>query len=195
MLIPTHLLKAALTCAATHKNSGSRPVLTHVLVEPVPRGAWIVSTDGSALFACKHEGDAGLLGDASVLIPRDTLEALFKIHKGSDVLLTPASVGPLTFTPYNGTFPDWRRVVPGETCSGIWPEQIDPWLLVQASKAVNIANLVTKLDAAAMLVQTPDSDKIVIRGAREDCIAVMMGRRVSIYDDNKQRVAYRRLSC
>jgi hypothetical protein len=192
MLVETQLLRAALLCAATHKNNASRPMLVGVYVEPAPGGAWIVSTDGCILFAAWQTAADSLLGDLPVIIPRETLETVLKIHKGEHVVVTPASVGPMSYSPLGMRFPEWRRVLPKPSLTGAWPEAIDPFLLGRATQAVNIASGVSK-DSGVLTGQYPDGDNVVVQGERDKCLAKVMGRRNTMYDADKNKLTYRPL--
>jgi hypothetical protein len=192
MLVETQLLRAALLCAATHKNSLARPVLVSVYIEPAPGGAWIVSTDGCLLFAAWQTAADSLLGDLPVIIPRETLEAVLKTHKGELVAVTPASVGPMSYLPLDMRFPEWRRVAPKPSLTGAWPEAINPFFLGRATQAVNIANGVSK-DSGVMTGQYPDGDNVVVQGLRDKCLVKVMGRRGTVYDADKNKITYRPL--
>lgn len=104
MLIPTDLLKAALYCAS---NEESRYYLRGVHLST---SGHMVTTDGHRLFCAK-------LAEAvsqDVIIPLDTVKAALKLagKRAETIELNGNTLGGVTFTPVDGTFPDWRRVIP-----------------------------------------------------------------------------------
>jgi DNA polymerase-3 subunit beta len=104
MLIPTDLLKAALYCAS---NEESRYYLRGV---HLATSGHMVTTDGHRLFCAK-------LAEAvptDVIIPLDTVKAALKLapKKAATIELNGNTLGGVVFQPVDGTFPDWRRVIP-----------------------------------------------------------------------------------
>ena len=104
MLIPTDLLKAALFCAS---NEESRYYLRGV---HLATSGHMVTTDGHRLFCAK-------LAEAvsqDVIIPLDTVKAALKLagKRAETIELNGNTLGGVVFTPVDGTFPDWRRVIP-----------------------------------------------------------------------------------
>ena len=107
MLIPTDLLKAALFCAS---NEESRYYLRGV---HLATSGHMVTTDGHRLFCAK-------LAEAvptDVIIPLDTVKAALKLagKRAETIELNGNTLGGVVFTPVDGTFPDWRRVIPSAT--------------------------------------------------------------------------------
>jgi DNA polymerase III sliding clamp (beta) subunit (PCNA family) len=104
MLIPTDLLKAALHCAS---NEETRYYLKGVHLST---SGHMVTTDGHRMFVAK-------LAEAvsqDVIIPLDTVKTALKLAgKRAEALeLNGNTLGGITFTPVDGTFPNWRRVIP-----------------------------------------------------------------------------------
>jgi hypothetical protein len=138
-------LRAAAQAASTDR---ARYYLNGVLVEISARQAIYVATDGHVLFACRDplgedEPDNDLVGNW--IVPTATI-TLAKIDKklspaavleggdaGSRLILRTAS-GDLEFSPVDGTFPDWRRIVPREV-ERADPIQFDPARLARLWKA------------------------------------------------------------
>ena len=113
-------LKAALVCAA---KADVRYYLNGVLLERTPNGdLHYVSTDGHRLFAGVQHADWRTAkeqhGLFTMIIPRDTIEQAVKGKSSTDMIdLRPVSgrfwvLGNVQFTPVEGKFPDWRRVIP-----------------------------------------------------------------------------------
>jgi hypothetical protein len=104
MLISTDLLKAALFCAS---NEESRYYLRGV---HLATSGHMVTTDGHRLFCAKlAEAPA-----ADVIVPLDAIKAALKLagKRADTIELNGNTIGGVTFTPVDGTFPDWRRVIP-----------------------------------------------------------------------------------
>jgi len=104
MLIPADLLKAALYCASSEE---SRYYLRGVHLST---SGHMVTTDGHRMFVAKlAEAPA-----ADVIIPLDTVKAALKLagKKAATLELNGNTLGGITFTPVDGTFPDWRSVIP-----------------------------------------------------------------------------------
>ena len=104
MLIPTDLLKAALYCAS---NEESRYYLRGVHLST---SGHMVTTDGHRLFCAKLAEAV----PADVIIPLDTVKAALKLapKKATTIELNGNTLGGVVFQPVDGTFPDWRRVIP-----------------------------------------------------------------------------------
>ena len=104
MLIPTDLLKAALYCAS---NEESRYYLRGV---HLATSGHMVTTDGHRLFCAK-------LAEAvpqDVIIPIDTVKAALKLagKKAETIELNGNTLGGIAFVPVDGTFPNWKAVIP-----------------------------------------------------------------------------------
>jgi hypothetical protein len=104
MLIATDLLKAALLCASQEE---SRYYLRGVHLST---SGHLVTTDGHRLFCAK-------LAEAvptDVIIPLDTVKAALKLapKKASTIELNGNTLGGIVFTPVDGTFPNWKAVIP-----------------------------------------------------------------------------------
>jgi DNA polymerase III sliding clamp (beta) subunit (PCNA family) len=107
MLIPTDLLKAALYCAS---NEESRYYLRGV---HLATSGHMVTTDGHRLFCAKLAEAVS----ADVIIPLDTVKAALKLagKRAETIELNGNTLGGIVFQPVDGTFPDWRRVIPAAT--------------------------------------------------------------------------------
>lgn len=171
MLIPKCLLTAALLIAATDKNHQGRPMLNGVYVEQGNGGAWIVSTDGAAMFVAFHRTDE-VLEMPSLILPRDALTAALKLDKRVELDVRATTLGALSYAPLDMLYPPFRRVVPGATLSGQWPALFDVDLLARCVKAINTAD--DRKHHGLNVSLWPDTDKIVVRGQRDKCIAFMM---------------------
>lgn len=108
--LPVDLLRAALVCCSTEE---TRYYLNGVCIQP---SGHIVSTDGHRLFAGRY-ADAPVEGD--IIIPLDAVKKALTGYKLTDIELRdarktggPCSLGTVIFTPVDGTFPDWKRILP-----------------------------------------------------------------------------------
>ena len=142
-------LKAASFAAASEE---TRYYLCGVSVTIDARGSTYVATDGRILFACRHElpdgePDNTLLG--SWIVPTKFCDP-FKLRKRDpDVfaILTSDSAEPaprltltqddnaVTFSPIDGSFPDWRRVLPSKVKPDCGGRTFDTRLLLTLEKA------------------------------------------------------------
>lgn len=118
LTIPTNVLKAALICASTEQ---VRYYLNGVYVDPT---GFLVSTDGHRLFCAQID-----LGDQSPfdgwIIPRDAIKQALNGYKGDTIEITQTRVGVVSCRPIDGSFPDWRRVLPSDTPNNV-PAQFNP---------------------------------------------------------------------
>lgn len=111
-VIERDILAAALACAA---KKDVRFYLNGVLIEPLASGYCVVATNGHVLFA--GEGRCDNTPAKPVIIPREACEAALKTKrkvmicedKGDGTYVLADSI---LFRPVEGTFPNWRRVVP-----------------------------------------------------------------------------------
>ncbi|MGH9890834.1 MAG: DNA polymerase III subunit beta [bacterium] len=176
--VPKNALKAALHCVA--KND-SRSYLNGVLIELRGEHANIVSSDGHTLFACKVEvEEGGHTGQAAaIIVPAETVKAALKgLGKWtSNVALSSLPggfyrLGDTAFTPIDGRFPDYMRVIP-KTVSGK-VGAFDPALVLCVSKAVAVFY---GRGRPSLMMNGPTAPAVIV-GATADCVGVVMPRRV-----------------
>ena len=108
--LPVDLLRAALVCCSTEE---TRYYLNGVCIQP---SGHIVSTDGHRLFAGRFLGP---WVESDIIIPLDAVKKALTGYKLTDIELRdarktggPCSLGTVIFTPVDGTFPDWKRILP-----------------------------------------------------------------------------------
>lgn len=108
--LPVDILKAALVCCSVEE---TRYYLNGVCITP---SGHIVSTDGHRLFAGRYS-DTPVEGE--LIIPLAAVKKALTGYKGNDITLTDSrkaggscTLGDITFTPVDGTFPDWKRILP-----------------------------------------------------------------------------------
>jgi DNA polymerase-3 subunit beta len=104
MLIATDILKAALFCASSEE---SRYYLRGVHLSTTGH---LVTTDGHRMFVARLNERP----TADVIIPYSDVQAALKLAgaRAQDIEVTADRIGQIACQPVDGTFPDWRRVVP-----------------------------------------------------------------------------------
>ena len=104
MLLATDLLKAALFCASSEE---SRYYLRGVHLST---SGHLVTTDGHRMFVARLNDRPA----ANVIIPYSDVAAALKLAgaRAQEIEITPERIGQIAYTPVDGTFPDWRAVVP-----------------------------------------------------------------------------------
>jgi DNA polymerase-3 subunit beta len=189
---------------------------------------YIVATNGHILFAARCS-DAGKLTDcrpsyapdsamAGVIVPTDALAQAIKAagrSKGPDMTINRDAQGQwwilhgnarVAFTPVDGTFPDWQRVIPSAP-ETLTPAHFDPRYIAaigNMSKALRDG----KKDGASCFTLHQDGDNPALVtfnravtynadtlspvGPRDDCLAVIMPMRThfDIYADAAFRDAF-----
>ena len=183
--IPTDLLKAALICASTEE---TRPYLCGVYLST---SGHVVATDGHRMFVAR----LAEAPPADVIIPSPAIAAALKLAgaraKEIEIDLAANRIGQIQYTPIDGTFPDWRRVVPtGEEKPDDNPERNDGpehahfnhAYIGDMAKMAGILCGTGKLSGPSVLhPRTASGPCLVTFGEREDCFAVLMPlRRVPI---------------
>jgi DNA polymerase-3 subunit beta len=130
---------------------------------------YLVATDGHRILYIKT-GEPGL----DVIIPREAAEAAVKMaKKGQEIPLTKTSIGPITYTPVDGRYPDWRRVIPGNDNLEATPQCLFEWqYLIDAEKAFKLMGA----DGAMWgYRKTGYSGEAII--ANSNAVALIMGQR------------------
>ena len=185
MQIDIKALKAAAQCAAT---KDIRYYLCGVLVEFThkPDTAIVAGTDGHILFAglATIAQDAGSAPvpekGAQIIIPIDVCKKVKQVHKDISFIAL-KQIGPqqwqlggILFTPIDGKFPDWRRVVPrynDVNRAAQEPAYYQPELLLRALTALRAYRDWPKLNPD--LHQRGQSAAVMHDGTNE-CVVVVM---------------------
>lgn len=163
--IPTDLLKAAAVCASTDQH---RYYLNGVFVDP---HGYLVSTDGHRLFCAQIDLDTA--HPVGTIIPNDAIKKALTGFKDVIITLTPNRLGDTLYTPVDGTFPDWRRVVPTDVSGAI--AQFDPAYVGDFGK---VAKILGDKKGAPRIWHNGDSPA-GIEFTREGCFGVLMPMRVT----------------
>lgn len=175
MLISTDLLKAALLCVSSEE---TRYYLRGV---HLATSGHMVTTDGHRMFVARLNDRPA----ADVIVPIDDVKAALKLAGARaqeiEIDLAANKIGQISFQPVDGTFPDWRRVVPtGEEMPSSKPELNDGAEHVHFNHAYigDLAKMGKILDGASMLHPRSASHPCLATfGERADCFAVLMPMR------------------
>lgn len=178
MLLATDLLKAALICASSEE---SRYYLRGV---HLATSGHMVTTDGHRMFVARLAERP----TADVIVPYDAVAAALKMAgarvKEIEIDLTANRIGQISFQPVDGTFPNWRAVVPtGEENPSSKPELNDGPENVHFNHAYigDLAKMGKALDGASMLHPRSASHPCLVTfGERADCFAVLMPMRRAV---------------
>jgi DNA polymerase III sliding clamp (beta) subunit (PCNA family) len=172
MLIATDLLKAALVCASSEE---TRYYLRGV---HLATSGHMVTTDGHRMFVARLTDRPAV----DVIVPYDAVAAALKMAgarvKVIEIDLAGNRIGQIQFTPVDGTFPDWRRVVPtGVETPSTNAALNDGAEHVHFNHAYigDLAKMGKILDGASMLhPRTASHPCLATFGERADCFAVLM---------------------
>jgi DNA polymerase III sliding clamp (beta) subunit (PCNA family) len=118
---------------------------------------------------------------ADVIVPYADVVAALKLAGGRakdiEIDLAANRIGQISFTPVDGTFPDWRRVVPTgeETPAKDRPEDAPGNVHFNHTYIGDLAKMGKHLGGASMLHPTSASHPALATfGERADCFAVLM---------------------
>lgn len=154
--IETDILKAALICVSTEKH---RYYLNGIYIDPQ---GFLVSTDGHRMFVAKlndYDGETGFI------IPTDAVKTVTK-SKDKEIEVYADRLGHILFDAIDGTYPDWRRVIPSETSGEV--AQFNPAYVGDLSKMAKLLGGVY-----AHIHHNGEAPAGVIF-ERKDCFAVLM---------------------
>ena len=177
MQVPTATIKAAICCAGT---KDVRYYLNGALFEYKVDTLTVVSTDGHILSKFTHtfpEIDNGAAFE--IIIPLETLKTALKLVGKMPTVnleLTDSAtwmLGAIAFTPIDGKFLDYRRVIPNDRTIGA-PGQFDADLLIRARAALRAFDNSPK---AEYFLQHRGKDGAIMRNDG-DAIVVVMGLNV-----------------
>lgn len=128
LTIPTAILKAALVCVSTEQ---ARYYLCGVYVDPK---GFLVSTCGHRMFVGKIDLDPGQAPFDGWVIPADAIKRALTGYKADTIEITQTRVDVVSCKPVDGSFPDWRRVMPdADGLSGV-TAQFNPAYIADMGK-------------------------------------------------------------
>ena len=179
MNLNIRLLKAAALAASKEQ---TRYYLNGVAVQAGPRGSFLVATDGHRLLAFRQSADD--TPPVDIIIPADVIAGI-KLNKHvDDATLTRESDThwrieycgtAISFAPIDGTFPDWRRVVPKETTGEL--AQFDPAYVGDFAKVAKA--LGTNAKAGVKISHNGGGPALVTFGDDIDGFGVLMPTRAN----------------
>jgi DNA polymerase III sliding clamp (beta) subunit (PCNA family) len=179
MLIATDILKAALFCASSEE---SRYYLRGVHLST---SGHLVTTDGHRMFVARLNDRPA----ADVIVPYADVAAALKLAgarckdievtvdvTGSALPQVTGKIHSIAYTPVDGTFPDWRRVVPtGEELPSGKPDDAPGNVHFNHAYVGDLAKMGKLLGGSSMLHPVSASHPCLVTfGEREDCLAVLM---------------------
>jgi len=167
MLIPTDLLKAALLCAS---NEETRYYLKGVHLS---MSGHMVTTDGHRMFVARLNDKPA----ADVIIPLADVQAALKLAgaRCQEIEVTADKIGQIAYTAVDGTFPEWRRVVPTGEETHTKPEDSAAHVHFNHAYIGDLAKMGKALGGTSMLHPTSASNPCLVTfGERADCFAVLM---------------------
>jgi len=175
MLIATDLLKAALLCASQEE---TRYYLRGVFLST---SGHLVTTDGHRMFVARlNERPA-----ADVIVPYADVQAALKLAgaRAKDIDVTADRIGQIAYTPVDGTFPNWRNVVPTgeETPAKDKTEDLPGNVHFNHVYIGDLAKMGKILGGSSTLHPvTASNPALVTFGDRADCFGVLMPMRRTI---------------
>ena len=184
MLIATDIFKAALLCASQEE---SRYYLRGVHLST---SGHLVTTDGHRMFVARLTDRPA----ADVIVPYADVAAALKLAgaRAQDIEVTADRIGQIAYTPVDGTFPDWRRVVPtGEETPSGKPDDAPGAVHFNHAFIGDMGKMGKLLGGSSKLHPTSASNPCLVTfGEREDCLAVLMpSRRVRHTRRSRVRLA------
>lgn len=176
------MLRAALLCAS---NEQTRYYLRGVYVDPK---GYLVSTDGHRMFvgtidlAASEHNPAPSSFDGWI-IPRDAIKRALTGYKPDVIEISPTRCGDIACQPVDGSYPDWRRVVPSEI-SGT-TAQFNPAYVADMGKIGEMLTGKRKNGLPAHIHHNGDRPAGVTFPGVDDAFAVLMPIRPAHTDDGE----------
>ena len=162
-------LRALKAAAVASSSEETRYYLKSVCLEPRGTDALFIATDGHRLICFKEAGEIGGFPQ-KIIIPAHIIAQIKVGARDVEARaeLTVTEAGELAirydgvsygFTPVDGTFPDWRRVVPMKVTGEAG--HFNPEYVLDFTKAKRIAS--GKRDEAAQMQQNGPNDPALVR--------------------------------
>lgn len=165
----TAYLKAALIPASTEK---VRYYLMGVYMDPA---GFAVATDGHRAFVARIEPFDG----EGYIIPADAVKRALTGYKDAEIEVTRERVGAVQYVPVDGTYPDWRRIIPADMTGVI--AQFNPAYVADAGK---IGKLLGAERLTAHIHHNGDGPAGVTFPGCEDAFMVLMPIRADYHDSD-----------
>jgi DNA polymerase III sliding clamp (beta) subunit (PCNA family) len=186
--VPTDVLAAALVCVSTEE---TRYYLRGVHVQPDYDDVVLVSTDGHRLFCgrCPLPPAGAVTPLTGFIIPTEAVKKALTGYKGLGIHLTRTgdvwTLGDVTFKPVDGTFPEWRNVVPSQkTISADLGKlaQFNPAYLADMGKIAKIFSPGRGAKISPAVHHMGANPSIITFGGRGDVFALVMPLRAETRD-------------
>jgi hypothetical protein len=186
--VPTDVLAAALVCVSTEE---TRYYLRGVYVQPDHDDVVLVSTDGHRLFCgrCPLPPAGAVTPPTGFIIPTDAVKKALSGYKGLAIQISRTgdvwTLGDVTFRPVDGTFPDFRRVVPTQkTISEDLGKiaQFNPAYLADMGKIAKIFSPARSTKINPAIHHMGPNPSIITFGGRDDVFALLMPLRAETRD-------------
>jgi DNA polymerase III sliding clamp (beta) subunit (PCNA family) len=186
--VPTDVLAAALVCVSSEE---TRYYLRGVHVQPDADDVVLVSTDGHRLFCgrCPLPPAGAVTPPTGFIIPTEAVKKALTGYKGLGIHLTRTgdvwTLGDVTFKPVDGTFPEFRRVVPSQkTISEDLGKiaQFNPSYLADMGKIAKIFSPGRSAKINPAVHHMGANPAIVTFGGRDDVFALVMPLRAETRD-------------
>jgi DNA polymerase III sliding clamp (beta) subunit (PCNA family) len=133
----------------------------------------MVTTDGHRMFVARLNDKPA----ADVIIPLADVQAALKLAgaRCQEIEVTADKIGQIAYTAVDGTFPDWRRVVPTGEETHTKPEDSAAHAHFNHAYIGDLAKMGKALAGASMLHPTSASNPCLVTfGERADCFAVLV---------------------
>ena len=174
--VPAAMLRAALICASTEQ---ARYYLNGVYVDPK---GYLVSTDGHRAFIGKIDLTGAPAFDGWT-IPRDAIKRAMTGYKVDVIEISPTRCGDIACQPVDGSYPDWRRVVPSDL-SGV-TAQFQPVYIADMGKIGETLTGKRKNGLPAHIHHNGEGPAGVTFPGCDDAFAVLMPIRSAHTDDGE----------
>ncbi len=184
LVVPAAMLKAALLCASDEQ---VRYYLRGVYVDPK---GFLVSTDGHRLFCGRIDLPEGAAAFDGWIICRDVLKRALTGYKADLIEISPSRVGDVACRPIDGSFPDWRRVIPTDL-SGV-AAQFNPAYIADMGKIGDLLRGKRKGALAAHVHHNGEGPAGITFPEIDDAFAVLMPIRAHHTDNGSEAWASRR---
>lgn len=158
-----------------------RQYLNGVLIEVKPKGVFLVATDGHRMHVAVTDQRPQDAPEFNLIVPRATVALAAKKYGAADtpLMLSKDQTGPWSlahepFEPLQGTFPEWRRVVPEMAANA--RVAVPPLNAKYVDDLANAAVLLGGKHAGFHLHCCDGRTVLAKLNGREDFFAILMGQ-------------------
>ncbi len=143
----------------------------------------VVGTDGHRITVCLSAASDDTNEPFNIIVPHEVISNVLKVDKSSHIPLIIDgdiyTLGGLPFTPTDGKYPEWRRVIPNDDTQSHLVLIFNPSYMLDAHKstAAYEGQTLAKLLNSSLFSQTYYGDKVIVSSPGNDCFTVVMGIR------------------